>query len=269
MSEHNRKKRLENTRRYNKNKTWKNLAFRPEPVVKPNQLSPTSVKSGSSSSPSESSSGISSPPGNASSKDSTSPESMQDVPAESLSSRLGTETVIAKVQTPVIEETRWTTTKTHSPWSNLGASQTDPFNAAQVPVSNANFQHLRLCESISMFLCAQTNSTVLHDLVAQAAPFRNHGVPALRNHWVALVRTNPVLLHSCITMAATHKALSSGVFFADPVTQRTSSLILDRLYHRGETIRLIHRDLSNSARASSDALIAAVALMIGIEVSCL
>jgi hypothetical protein len=68
-------------------------------------------------------------------------------------------------------------------------------------------------------------------------------------------------------MAATHKALACGVFFADPVTQRTSSLILDRLYHRGETIRLIHRDLSNSSRASSDALIAAVALMIGIEVS--
>lgn len=113
----------------------------------------------------------------------------------------------------------------------------------------------------------QANSVVLNDLVAQAAPFRNHGVPALRKHWVALVRTNPVLLHSCITMAATHKAVASGVFFADPVTQRTSSLILDRLYHRGETIRLIHRDLSNSSRASSDALIAAVALMIGIEVS--
>ncbi|CRG90013.1 hypothetical protein PISL3812_07054 [Talaromyces islandicus] len=249
MSEHNRKKRLENTRRYNKSKTWKNLAFRPDALVKTNDSSSTSLKSSSSSSPS--SSVMSSPPGNPSSKDSTSPESTQDVPTESVS-KVGNEAAVAQslsVQAPAIES-EWIPTNTHSPWSTLGASQMDPFNAAQVPVSNSHFQHLRL---------------FLNDLVAQAAPFRNHGVPALRNHWVALVRTNPVLLHSCITMAATHKALSSGVFSADSATQRTSSLILDRLYHRGETIRLIHRDLSNSSRASSDALIAAVALMIGIE----
>lgn len=161
MSEHNRKKRLENTRRYNKSKTWKNLAFRPEPAIKPNNdSSPTSLKSSSSSSPS--SSVTSSPPGNASSKDSTSPESTQDVPTESLP-KFGTETAVVQtlsVQAPVIEESRWIPTNTHSPWSNLGASQMDPFNSAQVPVSNSHFQHLRLCEyfayiylSLYLYVC--------------------------------------------------------------------------------------------------------------------
>jgi hypothetical protein len=152
MSEHNRKKRLENTRRYNKSKTWKNLAFRPETVVKTNNSSPTSLKASSSTSPS--SSVTSSPPGNASSKDSTSPESTQDVPLPTESvSKLGSETAVAQTLSvpPVIEKSKWIPTNTHSPWSTLGASQMDPFNAAQVPVSNSHFQHLRLCKSYPLY----------------------------------------------------------------------------------------------------------------------
>lgn len=151
MSEHNRKKRLENTRRYSKNKTWKNLAFRPEPVIKPNRSSPpTSLKSSPSSS-SSSSSATSSPSGNASSKDSTSPESTQDLPTET-ASKLAVETAVVQtssVQTPVIEVSRLVSMSSSSPWLNLGASQNDPFHATQVPVSNTYFQHLHLCELLS------------------------------------------------------------------------------------------------------------------------
>jgi hypothetical protein len=124
----------------------------------------------SSSSPS--SSGTSSPPGNASSKDSTSPESTQDVPPESLP-KLGTQTVITKVQAPVIEDVKWIPTKTRLPWLNLGASQMDPFNAAQVPVSNAHFQHLRLCEPISISACiAYVYELIIYSFTRPRRPSR-------------------------------------------------------------------------------------------------
>lgn len=58
----------------------------------------------------------------------------------------------------------------------------------------------------------------------------------------------------------------AGDFFADPATQMTSPLILDRLHSRGETIKRVNHGLSNPATASSDALIAAVAILISIEV---
>lgn len=81
-----------------------------------------------------------------------------------------------------------------------------------------------------------------------------------------LVQENTAPLHACITSAATNKALLSGDFFADPVTQRTSPFIIDRLHHRGETIKLVNLGLSNASTASSDALIAAVSILISIEV---
>lgn len=58
----------------------------------------------------------------------------------------------------------------------------------------------------------------------------------------------------------------AGDFFADPATQMSSPLILDRLHNRGETIKRVNYGLSNLAIASSDALIAAVAILISIEV---
>lgn len=97
-------------------------------------------------------------------------------------------------------------------------------------------------------------------------PFKTHIIPKLRQHWTSLVQEHSAPLHACITSAATNKALISGDFFADPITQRTSPHILDRLHHRGETIKLVNLGLSNLATASSDALIAAVSILISIEV---
>ena len=108
--------------------------------------------------------------------------------------------------------------------------------------------------------------TVLNDLVPQAAPFLNHGIAKLRRHWVALAQSSPSVLYSCITSAVTNKSLVTGDLFADPVTQRKSSLILDRLRNRGETISLINRDLSSVPSATSDACISAVSMLISIEV---
>ncbi|KAH8700894.1 hypothetical protein BGW36DRAFT_291974 [Talaromyces proteolyticus] len=259
MSEHNRKKRLENTRRYNKNKTWKNLAFRPDPAAtsKSSQSPPTFFTSGSSTSSSSS-------PEHASSKDSASPESGDDLPTGAVQKMqqdsntfiADTDTFIVNTAPEMVESVQVDPLQQGEillahPWSYIGVGGSDPFNAVQVSVSNSHFQHLH---------------TFLYILVGQAAPFQNHGIPSLQSHWTALIQSSPVLMHSAITLAATHKALSVGVFFADPATQRGSSFILDRLYHRGETIKLINSDLSDPSRASSDALIAAVALMIGIEI---
>lgn len=52
----------------------------------------------------------------------------------------------------------------------------------------------------------------------------------------------------------------------DPTKRWSSPLVFDSFQHRGETIRLVNQGLSDPARASSDALIAAVSILITIEV---
>lgn len=152
MSEHNRKKRLENTRRYNKSKTWKNLAYRPEPIAS-SQLSRTvesSISSPSSSSTSDRSS----------SKSSSSPEIRERSPPNSLktsrsSSSIKSETSISfsslQVPTPeALHDQQLSVVSSHEQSSvpkilYSGTEEVDPFHAMQVRLSEAQYQHFKFC----------------------------------------------------------------------------------------------------------------------------
>jgi hypothetical protein len=62
--------------------------------------------------------------------------------------------------------------------------------------------------------------------------------------------------------------LESGEFpLVDPAKAQTSPLILDTFHHRGETIRLVNESLSDPLKASSDELIAAVSILLTIEIA--
>ena len=62
-------------------------------------------------------------------------------------------------------------------------------------------------------------------------------------------------------------ALQAGEFpLKDPNNRSSSPLLLDTFHHRGETIRLVNEGLSDPVKASSDALIAAVSILLTIEV---
>ncbi|KAE8550565.1 hypothetical protein EYB25_006793 [Talaromyces marneffei] len=264
MSEHNRKKRLENTRRYNKSKTWKNLAYRPESMAasKFSRAIESSIPSPSSSSTSDRSS----------SKSSSSPEIRETSPPDSFkipksTGSMASETLISLLA-PQDSTQDWTqespqdqqisVIRKHETSSVPAAPYVgtddvlDPFQATQIRLSSAQYQHLKF---------------FLYDLVPQAAPFMNHGVAKLRKHWISLAQSSPSVLYACITSAVTNKSLMTGDFFADPATQRNSLLILDRLRNRGETISLINRDLSSVPSATSDACISAVSLLISVEVT--
>ena len=52
----------------------------------------------------------------------------------------------------------------------------------------------------------------------------------------------------------------------DPAQPR-SILVVDTYHHRGETIRLVNKGLSDPAKAASDEMIAAVSTLLTIEVS--
>lgn len=52
----------------------------------------------------------------------------------------------------------------------------------------------------------------------------------------------------------------------DPSKQGSSVLVLDTFHHRGETIRLVNEGLSDPIKAASDELIAAVSILLTIEV---
>lgn len=150
MSEHNRKKRLENTRRYNKSKTWKNLAYRPEPVgtSKHPRASGSSLSSPTSSSASDRSS----------SKSSASPENREDSPPGTLA--------ISRSSGSLTSETSWVQSTSPSSTQDLlldqlsaaprqdsfatsppfiGSDGIDPFQATQVQLSQTQYQHLKYC----------------------------------------------------------------------------------------------------------------------------
>lgn len=96
---------------------------------------------------------------------------------------------------------------------------------------------------------------------------RRYG-PKLRDHWTALVQQDPVSLHACICVAASNSALAAGELpLTDPNKRRSSVLLLDTFHHRGETIKLVNEGLSDPIKASSDQLIAAVSILLTIEVS--
>jgi hypothetical protein len=157
MSEHNRKKRLENTRRYNKSKTWKNLAYRPEPIAT-SKLS----RAIESSIPSPSSSSISD---RSSSKSSSSPELRENSPPDSLKTSRSTGSLAS--ETSIAFSTSQDSTQDYtqdSPQDQqlsvisrhesnsvptapfVGTDDLlDPFQASQIRLSEAQYQHFKFC----------------------------------------------------------------------------------------------------------------------------
>lgn len=157
MSEHNRKKRLENTRRYNKSKTWKNLAYRPEPLAtsKLSRALESSLSSPSSSSTSDRSS----------SKGSSSPEIRETSPPDSLKTSrstgsLASETsvVFSTFQDPahdythdLPEDPQLSVISRHkasiipaAPY--IGPDDLlDPFRVTQTSLSETQYQHFKFC----------------------------------------------------------------------------------------------------------------------------
>jgi hypothetical protein len=143
MSEHNRKKRLENTRRYNnKSKTWKNLAFRPDTGAS-SRSSPTSSETSSL-------------------KDTPSPDNREDSPTHSppkSTERLSPASEIIIVHSPsgIIKDLQagqvqeWEAATNGmafvgAPWSYVGQGINDPFNTTRVQLSEQQFGHLEFCK---------------------------------------------------------------------------------------------------------------------------
>ncbi|PWY79901.1 hypothetical protein BO83DRAFT_375844 [Aspergillus eucalypticola CBS 122712] len=269
MSEHNRKKRLENTKRY-KSKTWKHLAFQPVETT----ASSSSAAAPSSSAPSagsfpkpsvtESSSFgtriVSDSPSSSSSSSSgsSSPEQRQkEVPQQELVvtdagsyPSVSAETVDNySVDTP--SQNALAPVQSATPWAYLGGA-TDPFNSMHTVMSD------RMCRHLQHFF----------DLTQQAYPLQRRYGPKLRDHWTALVQQDPVSLHACICVAASNSALAAGELpLTDPNKRRSSVLLLDTFHHRGETIKLVNEGLSDPIKASSDQLIAAVSILLTIEIA--
>lgn len=100
-----------------------------------------------------------------------------------------------------------------------------------------------------------------------AYPFHHRYGPKLQEHWASLVRRDPASLHACICVAASNAALTAGEFpLMQSRNQWPSGLVVDSFHHRGETIKLVNQGLSDPVKASSDELIAAVSMLLTIEV---
>ncbi|KAJ9269504.1 transcriptional regulator family: Fungal Specific TF [Paecilomyces variotii] len=233
MSEHNRKKRLENAKRY-KGKTWKNLAFQPvEPII----------AGRSSTSPVELSPGTSPDRGSI---------AYSDQSDDSLTTYFPMRNGSGYTPALSLHDLAYPIPPT-DPWTYLGQGSNDPFNVMQVPLSSRMQSHLQL------FLC---------DLTRLAYPLMRQTNSRLQSHWASLVQKDPAPLHATICVAASNCAVRSGEFpLLDPTKSYSSTYVFDAFHHRGETIKLVNSGLSNPAKASSDALIAAVSILISIEIA--
>ncbi|KAF7115293.1 hypothetical protein CNMCM5793_001929 [Aspergillus hiratsukae] len=276
MSEHNRKKRLENTKRY-KSKTWKHLAFQPVETTGSNS-STTAVSATAPAQLSQSASSSSTLELNSSSPtistqhhhhpkqehDGDQPhikdeeehyelvvaERTSFSPSSAPAGNVDSYGVGAPSQTQTGSPVQ---SRTSRPWDSLGQGGKDPFNTLHTPLSERMYRHLQ------HFLC---------DLTRLAYPLQRRYGPRLQAHWAALVQHDPASLHACICVAASNAALEAGEFpLVDPHKAQTSPLVLDTFHHRGETIRLVNEGLSDPLKASSDELIAAVSILLTIEIA--
>lgn len=68
-------------------------------------------------------------------------------------------------------------------------------------------------------------------------------------------------------MSTSNAAMQRGELPIRDPNQKRSALVVDTFQHRGETIRLVNEGLSDPVKASSDELIAAVSILLTIEVS--
>ncbi|KAL4891779.1 hypothetical protein BDV59DRAFT_181746 [Aspergillus ambiguus] len=262
MSEHNRKKRMENTKRYNKGKTWKHLAFQPVETTASSSAAPTTITTSPPASSHRSPAKTPSPHSRISddsSSPSSSPEQVTQEPPER------TFTVVCDAQTSAYPAVITTpdgyspyrpygvdASQSMSPYAYLGAGCKDPFNVMHTPLTDRMMRHLQ---------------HFLFDLTIQAYPLQRRYGTKLQSHWSSLVQHDPACLQATICVAATNTALTVGEFPLTSDRQSSSLLLLDTFHHRGETIRLVNEGLSSPSKASSDELIAAVSILLTIEIA--
>lgn len=252
MAEHNRKKRLENTRRH-KSQTWDRVGFQSTEAMAvddadfPPQRPP----------PLDSLSALDLPPSCSSTSSSSSPPIL-DVDAAA-NGVVATQNEFVKsspsssVGISTSSPDRRSSTAVASPWSYVAHGSVDPFNALHTQLSERMLRHLQC---------------FLFELTVMACPLSPHRANILRAHWTSLVQRGPAPLHAIICVASSHAALLSGELqSADPNQQWASPLVVDTYHHRGETIRLVNEGLSDPDKAASDELIAAVSTLLTIEIS--
>ncbi|RDW69026.1 uncharacterized protein DSM5745_08786 [Aspergillus mulundensis] len=266
MSEHNRKKRLETNKRY-KSKAWKHLAYQPAETAA--SSSTTAASTTETASPAEAArqtsrkTSRSTPlpaqhysPSSSSSK-SPSPENqpikeeepghvevvhnypiVSEAPVDNYGVQPESQ-ALAVIQDP-------------SPYTYVGQGTSDPFSTMHTPLSERMYRHLQ------HFLCKLTRL---------AYPLQRRYGAKLEAHWASLVSHDPASLHACICVAATNSALESGEFPLTDEKKSSSVLLLDTFHHRGETIRLVNEGLSDPIKAASDELIAAVSVLLTVEIA--
>lgn len=129
MSEHNRKKRMENTKRY-KTKAWKHLAFQPvETAATKGQTGPSRINSFSTESP-----------------DSSFKQEFEDQVTDAVgfpthpSSSPGAESHDVEAVVNALPPSG------EFPWTYLGAGAKDPFSMTHTPLSDRMWRHLQHCK---------------------------------------------------------------------------------------------------------------------------
>jgi hypothetical protein len=254
MSEHNRKKRIESTKQYNKSK-WKHSPY--EPATDTGALVP------SGSTPAL----ITPPASLANSRISDE----QDLDVEEI---LPT----TAIGYPGLSATAWDDTSFDgtmvypygpSAWSYLGQGANDPFNTGHTQLTDRMMRHLRVCKcsrDLRMDGLPADAVIVLWDLTQEAHPLQTRYKPKLQAHWASLIQRDPAILHATICMATSNDAMRAGELPIRDPNQKRSQLVIDTFHHRGETIRLVNEGLSDPVKASSDVLIAAVSTLLTIEV---
>ncbi|KAJ6171926.1 hypothetical protein N7470_000993 [Penicillium chermesinum] len=260
MSEHNRKKRLENTKRY-KSKTWKHLPFQPPEQIAgamgPPRPPPTVPLTSPSSRPRS---------GSASGSASSHRGSYVETPV--IKSELVPVSNTVIYQTQAIAETEtwdehnledfdgvvgYQPQATAPPvWTYVGPGAHDPFNTGHTQLTDRMMRHLQ---------------NFLSELTQEAHPLQMRYKPKLQAHWSTLIQRDPAILHATICMSTSNAAMQRGELPIRDPSQHRSALVVDTIYHRGETIRLVNEGLSDPVKASSDELIAAVSTLLIIEIA--
>ncbi|KAL2822718.1 fungal-specific transcription factor domain-containing protein [Aspergillus cavernicola] len=267
MSEHNRKKRLENNKRY-KSKAWKHLAFQPVETAASASTSTASASAAPESShqasrkTSRKTARLARPPpfsSSSSASESSSPEpKLVDEEQEAKVAGVGGDYAVVSADSlddyvrVKSESQELAVTQDPSPWTYVGQGMSDPFNTVHTQLSDRMYRHLQ------HFLCKLTRL---------AYPLQRHYGAKLEAHWASLVQHDPASLHACICVAATNSALESGEFPLTDDKKGSSVLLLDTFHHRGETIRLVNEGLSDPIKAASDELIAAVSVLLTVEIA--
>ncbi|KAJ5103261.1 hypothetical protein N7532_003790 [Penicillium argentinense] len=235
MSEHNRKKRLESTKRY-KGKSWKHLAFQPPETV-PGAMGPSPPLSSASSQGSQMVE-------EGETKQELTPiyaspmEYYSDLPQQSWMND-GVVGYQDQAASPAL-------------WTVIGSGAHDPFNTGHTQLTDRMMRYLQ---------------NFLWDLTQEAHPLQTRYKPKLQAHWAALIQRDPAVLHATICVATSNAAMQRGELPVRDPNQRRSALVVDTFHHRGETIRLVNEGLSDPVKASSDELIAAVSALLTIEIA--